>query len=126
MVEGPVLLHKDHDVLDVLDRPGADSRGDRGGPRDAGRQCGGRDGAARNLEEPPAIDGALPSHAPMSALSSEHKVTYSQSARGTLAALDLVDPGEQSLRFLTEVQCSDPRREGRGKPRRGGSGGQGA
>src|SRR5215831_4025006 len=86
MVEGPVLLHKDHDVLDVLDRPCADSRGDRGGPRDAGRQCGGRDGATRNLEEPSAVDGALASHAAMSAVPSEHKVTYSQAARGTLAS----------------------------------------
>src|SRR5260370_5546794 len=59
MVERAVLLHQDHDVLDIIDCPGADGRSDFRGARDTGRQRRGRDSTARDLKEPPTIDRGL-------------------------------------------------------------------
>lgn len=56
VVEGPVLLHEDDDVLDVLDRAGTVVRGQRRGPPDTGRQCAERRRGARYLEESPPVD----------------------------------------------------------------------
>src|SRR6202000_2124110 len=83
VVEGAILLHQDHDVLDILDRPGADGGGDRGGARDAGGQGGSRNGATRDLEEPSAIDGELTGHAAMPARTSEQKATRRRSQHET-------------------------------------------
>jgi hypothetical protein len=68
VIEGPVLLHENHDVLDVLDRPSANRRWDGGGARDAGSQHAGRrrsggSSATRNLQEPSAIKRKLVCHA---------------------------------------------------------------
>src|SRR5262249_26463997 len=51
VVERTVLLHQDDDVLDVLDRPGAVVRGERGGTLDAAGHRGERRGRASELEK---------------------------------------------------------------------------
>jgi hypothetical protein len=56
VVEGPVLLHQDDDVLDVLDAPGTVVRRERGGPLDAVRQCREGRGGTRELEKATPID----------------------------------------------------------------------
>jgi hypothetical protein len=44
MIEAAILLHQDHDMIDILDRAAADIGGDGQRPRDrcreSGRRCG--------------------------------------------------------------------------------------
>ncbi len=56
VVEGPVLLHQDDDVLDVLDRSGGALRRDGGGPRDAVVQHREGGGATGYLQEPATVE----------------------------------------------------------------------
>ncbi|MPM90379.1 hypothetical protein SDC9_137500 [bioreactor metagenome] len=56
VVERPVLLHQDDDVLDILDGAGAVGRGDGGGAGDAFLQYGGGDARSRDLEEAATIE----------------------------------------------------------------------
>jgi hypothetical protein len=56
VVEGPVLLHQDDDVLDVLDRPRAVVGRECGGALDAVRQGGEGSGGARELQESAPVD----------------------------------------------------------------------
>src|SRR4029453_5035249 len=51
MVERPVLLHEEHDVLDILDRALAIVGGDSQRSIDALRERGGQSGAAQELQE---------------------------------------------------------------------------
>jgi hypothetical protein len=56
VIEGPVLLHQHHYVLDVPDRPRRPIGRNRERASDAVREQRRRDGAARELQEPTPVD----------------------------------------------------------------------
>jgi hypothetical protein len=56
VVEGTILLHQYDDVLDVLDRPRAAVRRERGGPLDTAGERAERRGGARYLKESAPVD----------------------------------------------------------------------
>ncbi len=56
VVEGTVLLHQDHDVLDIGDGSGRPLRGDGGGARDALVEQAQGGGAAGELQETAAVE----------------------------------------------------------------------
>src|SRR6266446_383706 len=62
VIERPVLLHQEHDVLEVLDGARAPPRGDGQGPLDAPWECRGQGCAAEETEERTTIRRGHGSH----------------------------------------------------------------